>query len=64
MVKPPVGSRCPKCGELRVMDGYSSADLQRRLDTGQPIEGWCSTCDERWSFSEQERAGIVKGLAS
>jgi hypothetical protein len=45
------------------MDGYSGEELQRRLDTGQPIEGWCSACDARWAFSEQERAGIAKGLA-
>ena len=45
------------------MDGYSTEDLRRLLNTGRPIEGWCSTCDERWVFSDQERLGIAKELA-
>ena len=48
---------------FRVMDGYSTEDLQRLLDTGEPIQGWCQQCGETWNFTEQERAGIAKGLA-
>jgi hypothetical protein len=61
--KAPLSSRCPTCCELRVMDGYSRADLRRLLDSGEAIKGWCSTCDEHWTLSAQERAGIAKGLA-
>lgn len=46
------------------MDAHGADDLRRRLDAGQPIEGWCYTCDERWVLSEKERAGIARGLAA
>jgi hypothetical protein len=45
------------------MDGYTREDLQRRLDAAEPIEGWCQQCGRTWTFTEQERAGIAKGLA-
>ncbi len=45
------------------MDGYTKDTLQRALDTATVIEGWCQTCGETWTFSEQARAGIAKGLA-
>jgi hypothetical protein len=62
--KAPLSSLCPKCHQLRVMDGYSRDDLRRLLNTGGAIEGWCSTCgDQHWTLSEQERAAIAKGLA-
>ena len=57
----PYSSRCPKCHELRFMDGSSRDDLLRLLKSGDKIEGWCQPCDERWTLSEQERAGIAKG---
>jgi hypothetical protein len=61
--KPPVGGHCPKCGQFRVMDGYTRETLQLLLDTGEPIKGWCQSCGETWVFSAQARAGIAKGLA-
>ena len=45
------------------MDGYTREDLKRLLDTAQPIEGWWQQYGEKWTFTEQERAGIAKGLA-
>jgi len=57
-------SRCPKCGELRYMDGVSQDRLRHLLDSEHHISGYCSTCDEHWMLSERERAEIAKGLAS
>jgi hypothetical protein len=60
--KLPVFSRCPKCRQLRVMDGYSRSDLERMLASGDPIEARCSLCDEIWVFSEQDRAAVRYSL--
>jgi len=49
-------SRCPSCRQLRLIDRYSRSDLEWMLASGNPIEGWCSLCDETWIFSEQDRA--------
>jgi len=60
--KAPLSSQCPKCHELRVMDGYSRDDLRRLPNSGGAIKGWCSKCDEHWTLSAQERVGIARGL--
>jgi hypothetical protein len=49
-------SRCPSCRQLRLIDRYSPSDLEWMLASDNPIEGWCSLCDETWIFSEQDRA--------
>jgi hypothetical protein len=45
------------------MDGYSRSDLRRLLNAGEPIEAWCQQCGKTWNFTDQERAGVAKGLA-
>ena len=57
------GSRCPKCGELRFVDGVSQDELRHLLDTKHHIQAHCPTCDQHWELDEHERAEIAKGLA-
>jgi redox-regulated HSP33 family molecular chaperone len=56
-------SRCPKCGELRYIDGVSQDELRHLLDSKHHIRAHCSTCDEDWVVNERERAEIARGLA-
>ena len=58
----PFMSRCPKCGDRRLQDGYTHRMLRRLLNTGSGIEGYCETCCESWPISGLERDGIVIGL--
>ena len=55
-------SRCPSCRQLRLIDRYSRSDFEWMLTSGNPIEGWCSLCDETWIFSEQDRAAARLAL--
>jgi hypothetical protein len=55
-------SRCPSCRQLRLIDRYSRSDLDWMLASGNPIEGWCSLCDETWIFGEQDRAAAQLAL--
>jgi hypothetical protein len=58
----PFMSRCPKCGDRRLQDGYTHRMLRRLLNTGSNIEGYCEMCCESWPISGLERDGIVIGL--
>jgi redox-regulated HSP33 family molecular chaperone len=55
-------SRCPKCGELRYLEGLSQDKLRHLLDAHHHIEGHCPTCNERWALNERERAEIAQAL--
>ena len=55
-------SRCPKCGDRRLQDGYTHRMLRRLLNTGSGIEAYCDSCRESWRISGLERDGIVIGL--
>ena len=58
----PFMSRCPKCGERRLQEGYTHRMLRRLLNTDTNIEAYCNTCHEFWPISALEREGIVIGL--
>jgi hypothetical protein len=58
----PFKSRCPKCGERRLQEGYTYRMLRRLLNTRSNIEGYCDECHEFWPVSRLEREGIIIGL--
>ena len=58
----PFMSRCPKCGDRRLQEGYTHRMLRRLLNTGANIEAYCGACNEFWAVSALERNGIVIGL--
>jgi len=57
-------SSCPKCRREQSQGGISRARLLRLLDSGHPIEAYCTTCDEFWAVSPRERAAIASKLNS
>jgi hypothetical protein len=56
----PFTSLCPKCKRERPQDRCRRSALLELLDTGHAIEACCATCNETWSISDRERAGIAK----
>ena len=58
----PFMSRCPKCGNRRLQEGYTHRVLRRLLNTESNIEAYCDACDKFWPISGLERDGIVIGL--
>ena len=58
----PFMSRCPKCGDRRLQEGYTHRTLRRILNTGLSIEAYCSECNALWPISGLERDGIIIGL--
>jgi hypothetical protein len=58
----PFMSRCPKCGNRQLQEGYTHRMLRRLLNTSSNIEAYCNACDEFWFISGLERDGIVIGL--
>jgi hypothetical protein len=58
----PFMSRCPKCRDRRLQEGYTHRLLRRLLNTGSSIEAYCDNCRESWPISPLERDGIVIGL--
>ena len=58
----PFMSRCPKCGNRRLQEGYTHRTLRRLLNTESNIQAYCDACDEFWPISGLERDGIVIGL--
>jgi hypothetical protein len=59
----PFSSECPKCGRDRVLTGYPSDELRELLQSGAEIEAYCSSCDEHWSISTEERADLAVALS-
>ena len=56
-------SECPTCGHERLLTGYARDELVELLRAGAEIEGYCISCDERWSISTEERADLVRALS-
>jgi hypothetical protein len=54
---------CPRCGQDRVQGGYADDELQQLLAAGAEIEAYCSSCDQRWLISIEERADLARALA-
>jgi hypothetical protein len=56
-------SECPRCGNERLLTGYAPEELAELLRAGAEIEGYCSSCDERWAIPTDERADLARALA-
>jgi hypothetical protein len=48
-------STCPHCKRARPQEGFTFSELQRLLNGGHPIEGYCVACDRVWPISFEER---------
>ncbi len=59
----PFTTECPKCGCDRVLTGYARDELVELLGSGAEIEGYCSSCDQRWPISTDERADLARALS-
>jgi hypothetical protein len=46
-----------------VQTGYSRDELLQLLSCGTQIEAYCSSCDEYWPMSVEERADISRALS-
>ena len=55
-------AECPNCGADRVQPGYPRDELQQLLDAGAEIMAYCTSCDEHWAVSTEERVDIARGL--
>jgi len=60
---PQFSSECPKCGHERLLTGYAREELVELLSAGAEIEGYCISCDERWSIPTDERADLARALS-
>ena len=59
----PFSSECPNCGQERVQPGYARDELIQLLASGAEIEAYCSSCDEHWPLSTEERADLDRTLS-
>jgi len=60
---PSFSSECPSCNQERLLTGYSPEELADLLRTGADIEAYCSSCDEHWAISTEDRADLSKALS-
>ena len=58
----PFSAECPNCNQERLLSGYSPDELTQLLRAGAEIEGYCSSCDEHWPISVEDRADIARAL--
>lgn len=59
----PFSSECPHCGHDRIQVSYEREELAELLRSGADIEAYCSSCDERWPISAEERADLARTLS-
>lgn len=59
----PFYSECPKCQHDRVQVAYTGGELTLLLRNGADIEAYCSSCDQYWPISTEERADLARALA-
>jgi hypothetical protein len=57
--KMPISSECPNCHQERMVT-YTGEELVELLREGAEIEAWCTSCDEHWAVSTEERADIAR----
>jgi hypothetical protein len=55
-------SECPKCAEERLLTGYDADELAELIASGAEIEAYCSSCDNYWPISTEERADLSRLL--
>ena len=59
---PSFSSECPHCHQERLLSGFSREELLQLLRSGAEIEAYCSSCDQAWPISVEERADITRAL--
>ena len=59
----PFTSECPNCGQERLQPSYSRDELVQLLRSGAEVEAHCSSCDEYWPISTEERADLDRTLS-
>jgi hypothetical protein len=57
----PIYSECPNCHQDRIVT-YTGDELIELLREGAEIEAWCTSCDEHWAISTEERADIARSI--
>ena len=57
-------SKCPKCGSARLQGGDTRGALAQLLETGDPIDAYCVSCDVHWPIAVQERYLVARGIAA
>lgn len=57
-------STCPRCQREQHQGGFSRGSVQRLLEKGLPIEGYCLMCDQFWPVGAPERAELAKAVSS
>jgi hypothetical protein len=58
---PPIYSECPNCHQDRIVT-YTGDELIELLREGAEIEARCTSCDEHWAISTEERADIARSI--
>ncbi|HUN26304.1 MAG TPA: hypothetical protein VMU67_08355 [Steroidobacteraceae bacterium] len=59
----PFSAECPACNQERLLTGYTREELRELLRSGSVIEAYCSSCDESWPISTEERADLSRLLS-
>jgi hypothetical protein len=54
---------CQSCKRAQLQDAFTRGALERLLNGGYPIEGYCTACDEFWTISIQKRVEIIETIA-
>ncbi|HTV78899.1 MAG TPA: hypothetical protein VMF03_11615 [Steroidobacteraceae bacterium] len=57
----PITSECPNCHQDRLVT-YTREELIELLRDGSDIEARCTSCDETWAVSTEERADIARAI--
>lgn len=55
-------SECPHCHQERLLSGFAREELLQLLRAGAEIEAYCSSCDQAWPISVEERADLARAL--
>ncbi len=55
-------AECPHCHQERIQPGFDAEELRALLGSGSEIEAYCSSCDESWPISIEERADLERLL--
>jgi hypothetical protein len=54
---------CPSCKRAQLQNAFTRRSLEKLLNGGYPIEGYCTGCDEFWAISIQKRVEIIETIA-
>ena len=57
-------STCPTCQYPRLQNVYDPIELIDSLNSGQPIDAYCLTCDVVWPINVHERFLLITLIAA